>query len=318
MSRCAAAVLLAALLLVPGLASARERAAQQPLPRALWAAPPIPSGDDSEEPTSPSGKKPAATPAPTPAATPAGAEPGGKPGEEPTRPGAAATGEPTTAAKVKPKRDVLYGAGINLRGIFVPNWFLSAFVKHSTPLNSFTLGGEFVRRKGNFDLVAALNFGFYSPPDGNWMGKNKSYADDVDYLQFRNLNVLSFEVAFIWHHDFLKWLSLVYGAGLGLGVVLGDIYRISSSGCDANNITDVNQCHPLGQDPKSPGTWPAGTGADTPGSPHFYREDGVWPVVPIIHLLIGLNFKINEQISIRLDGGFHDAFYVGIGSHYFF
>ena len=82
------------------------------------------------------------------------------------------------------------------------------------------VGGEFIRRKGDFDLVASVNFGFYSPPDGTYLGKNKNPAVDADYVQFRDLNLLAFDLTFLWHHEVLPWLSLVYGAGLGLGIEL--------------------------------------------------------------------------------------------------
>jgi hypothetical protein len=250
------------------------------------------------------------------------------PNAEPSEP------RPTEAkvtARERPKRDVLYGAGLHLRGIFVPEWFLNAFLDSSTALNSVSLGGEFVRRKGNFDLVATINFGFYSPPDGTYLGNGKNPAYDADYLQFRDLNVLTFDVSFLWHHDFTKWLSLVYGAGLGLGIVLGDIYRISNfqGNCTPENLKNLSQCNPvrpgnyddLAQWNNNRDAWlNANTrnGPDTPQAPHLYREEGKWPVIPMVHLLIGLNFKINEQISVRVDGGFHDAFYVGAASHYFF
>jgi hypothetical protein len=242
---------------------------------------------------------------------------------EPNKPGSAATppGEPIETLKAKPKKDVSYGFGVLFRGIFVPEWFLGAFFDANTSLNSVALGGEFVRRKGNFDLVASINFGFYSPKDGNYLGKGKLPSVDTDYIQFRNLNLLAFDVAFLWHHDFTKWLSLVYGAGLGLGVVLGDIWRISDwEFCTKDNVKDLGACHPKlssPYDPVDPSTWPYGNGEDTPGNPHVYREDGVWPVIPIVHLLVGVNFKISEQFSVRVDGGFHNAFYVGAAGQYF-
>lgn len=228
---------------------------------------------------------------------------------------------PETTISRKSRSGVEYGLGFQFRGIFVPSWFLNAFLNTSTPLNSVAMGGEFVRRKGNFDLVGSINFGFYSPEDGNYMAKNKSYERDVDYIQFRDLNLLAFDVAFIWHHDFNPWISLVYGAGLGFGVVLGDIYRISNSGCTPENVGDTSQCYPRGMDRAHQEEWLTQntcTGPDSPENPCLYREEGVWPVVPIVHLLLGVNFKINDQMSLRVDTGFHDAFYFGATGHYFF
>jgi len=250
---------------------------------------------------------------------------------EPGEPGtstAEAGVEPAAQVKAQAKPSALYGAGFTFNGKFVPTWFLNAFLNHSTPLNSISLGGQFIRRKGNFDLIASVNFGFYSPRDGNYMGKNKSYDIDVDYLQFRNLNLLSFEVAFVWHHNFTEWLSLVYGAGLGLGVVLGDIYRISAGGgtegrgkCTPENAENIDECYPLGMDTSRREEWLSQHSCnteDTVDNPCLYPEKDVWPVIPMVHLLVGLNFKISEQFSVRVDGGWHDAFYVGATSHYFF
>jgi hypothetical protein len=269
------------------------------------------SSDEPSRPGEPSARKPSDEP--LKAGEPAVRKPGDEPGHRP--------GDPPPPERPKPKKAVLYGAGVQVRGIFVPSWFLGAFLDRSTALNSASIGGEFIRRKGNFDLVASINFGFYSPPDGNYMGRGKNPAIDVDYIQFRNLNVLAFDVAFIWHHDFLPWLSLIYGAGLGFGVVLGDIYRISNSGCTPENAGDPSKCYPKGMDLANREAWLAKNtcqGPDGPDAPCLYREDGKWPVIPIVHLLIGLNFKVTEKISIRVDGGFHDAFYCGATGHYFF
>lgn len=266
-----------------------------------------PGAKDSEEPTKPGGE-------PTKPGEPGAVRPG--------EPGAVRPGEPAPV-KAKPKRDVLYGVGLQVRGVFVPSWFLKMFLEESTSLNSASIGAEFIRRKGNFDLIASLNFGFYSPPDGNYLGRGKNAMVDTDYVVFRNLNVLAFGVTFIWHHDFLKWLSLVYGAGLGFGVVLGDIYRVSNGtpGC-ASAPGDTGKCYPINMDLNNRDTWLANhqcsSGSDGPGSPCQFREDGKWPVIPIVHLLIGLNFKVTDQISIRADMGWHDAFYFGATGHYLF
>ena len=272
---------------------------------------------DTEEPTPPTGVG-AETPTP-----PAG-EPGGVPGEEPTPAGAPTPGEPPAppAATVTGAPKVSYGAGMHLRGLFVPTWFLNMFLDASTPLNSVALGGEFVRRKGDFDIVASMNFGFYSPENGNYLGNGKNPAIDTDYIEFRGLNLLAFDVAFIGHHYFLPWLSMIYGAGLGFGIVLGDIYRISNGPqCTHENVSGTGECYPVGMDLNNRDSWLSNhtcAGPDSPGAPCQYKEPDVWPVVPIVHLLLGVNFKINEQFSVRVDGGFHNAFYFGAAGHYFF
>lgn len=289
---------------------------------------------DPEEPKKPAEAKPGEEPAKPGETAKPGEEPSkpgatAKPADEPAKPAATKVGEPAptpaTEAAAK-KSDVSYGIGLHVRGIFVPTWFLNLFLQASTPLNSMGFGAEFIRRKGNFDLVASVDYGFYSPRDGNYLGKNKNPAVDTDYLQFKNLSVLGFNVHFLWHHYFLKWFSLVYGAGVGLGVVLGNIYRVSNDPdrCNQNTFRDANACYPKGMDPARREEWlsdPKNQGtsdSDSPNSPKVYKETGKWPVIPIVHLLIGVNFKISEQFSVRVDGGWRDAFYAAATGQYFF
>jgi len=238
------------------------------------------------------------------------------------------------------KKDVVYGVGLQGRGLFLPYGFLDLFLDQGNGLASGSVGLEVVRRKGNFDLVGSINFGFYTASDGNFRGNGKPLVES-DYIQFQDLNLLAFDVAFIWHHNFNRWLSLVYGAGLGFGVVLGGIYRISNvpdapqaglhGSCTQANEGDPNLCNPTKKGSQDEKDWranrkkwlaehpcPAGQSQDDPLSPCLFKEDGVWPVLPIIHLLIGLNFKITEQLNFRIDGGFHNAFYVGGATHWFF
>ena len=230
-----------------------------------------------------------------------------------------------------------YGIGLTGRGIFVPFWFLDMFLDEGTAMYSGAVGAEFVRRKGNFDLVASVNLNFYTPPDGNFLGNGKPSVD-IDYIRFDGLHVLSFEVDFIWHHNFNNWLSLVYGAGLGFGIVLGDVLRMSTHGdrlrdgtCSTADAGDLDKCNPTKPGSADETEWKADrekwldkkqenmcTDRDSPQSPCMFVEDDVWPVVPIIHLLIGLNFRVTNELNIRVTGGWHDAFYVGATTQWFF
>ena len=250
--------------------------------------------------------------------------------------------------KRRSKGKAIYGIGLTGRGIFVPFWFLDMFLDAGTGLYSGAIGAEFIRRKRNFDLVASINFNFYSPPDGNFLGNGKPSVD-IDHIVFDNLNVLSFEVDFIWHHNFTDWLSLVYGAGLGFGIVLGDVLRTSVHAdrlngnypvqgdppiCTTGDAGDMAKCNPI--DPKAtdrdeqekvwnkdPADWYDKYGKkcsskDSPQDPCQFPEEDVWPVVPIVHLLIGLNFRVTNELNIRLTTGWHDAFYVGATTQWFF
>jgi hypothetical protein len=271
----------------------------------------------------------------------AAGEPGGASGSG--EPGASGAGEPPSpvkpvaaVAKVAEKRQ--FGLGFSIRSIFIHKWLMSAFLKESTPVNSAAFGGEFIYRKGTFDIIASIEFGLYSPEDGNYLGKDKNPATDVDYIQFDNFNILSFGVHFIKHHPILPWVSFIWGGGVGLGVVLGNIYRVSAGkGCDASTAGNEGQCYPIGNwDPKNPDAWlndPANWGRDGDScadaekgqgncddynNPKRFKEEDVWPVVPLVHLLVGFDFKITDSFGVRVDGGFRNSFYIGAAGHYFF
>jgi hypothetical protein len=261
----------------------------------------------------------------------------GEPGSDPEGPDAV-SGEPAPSpagpqAVKKEASGASYGAGLQVRGIFLPTWFHDMYVDASTPVSSASVGAEFIRRKGNLDIVGSLNFGFYNPPDGNYLGNGETPATETDYVDFRDLNALGLDVTFIWHYDFTSWLSLVYGAGFGMQFVLGDLYRISAyrNKCTADNVGDLSECNPVPPGDPSLETWNENRDqwlatharkctsgdADSPGNPCLFEEDDVPPVVPVVHLLLGVNFKITEQISVRVDGGFHNAFFFGASGQYF-
>ena len=50
----------------------------------------------------------------------------------------------------------------------------------------------------------------------------------------------------------------------------------------------------------------------------MFKEDGVWPVFPLLHLMLGVNFHLHKNFNLRVDGGFHNAFYFGLGGDYLF
>jgi hypothetical protein len=254
-------------------------------------------------------------------------EPGKGGAGEPGKGGAGEPDKPVTDTPTVAKTPVTskFGVGLHIRAMFIHPWLLGLFFEESTPLNSMGFGAEFVYRRGSFDIIGSIDFGFYSPTDGNYLEKGKNPATEVDYIQFDGLNVLAFSVHFIKHHDILPWMSFVWGGGVGIGIVLGEMFRVSAGeGCDSGTAGDESRCRVRGMDPNNPDPWlndPANQGTedqDNPNSPKRWKETDVWPVVPIVHLLVGFDFKISEQFSVRVDGGFRNAFYFGATGHWFF
>jgi hypothetical protein len=218
--------------------------------------------------------------------------------------------------------DLSYGVAARLRWVSVPGWLLNVFTKKNVPLSSWGTGIEFFRRKANFDLVLSFSYQNMSPPPGNWLGKGAGHPAEVDtdYVVFDNLSMLGADLSFVWHTNFNEWFGIHYGAGIGLAWVRGDILRISdgSPGCTEMNAGDINQCHPITVTPNGSSTlplppMPRTTTPDTPQQPHQFVDSNKPPVLPIINVVVGVNFRLPQVRGweARLEGGFTDAFFLG-------
>ncbi len=278
--------LCAALLLLSGLASV-ARAADEPMPA----------------PTE------SAMPAPTESAPPA--------------PGAAGpvvpAGELAEETPVQRQADLSYGVAARLRWVSVPAWMLNLFTKKNVPLSSWGTGIEFFRRKANFDLVLSFSYQNMSPPDGNWLGKGHMANIDTDYVQFDGLALWGVDLGFVWHAPINEWFGIHFGAGIGVAYVAGDILRTSNTGCNEMNAGDISMCKPLGSTYNQSSntlTLNASTlspGPDDPQNPHRFADPNVPPVLPIVNLLFGVNFRLPQVRGweARLEGGFYNAFFMG-------
>jgi hypothetical protein len=229
-------------------------------------------------------------------------------------------GELAEEAPTQRIADLSYGVAARLRWVSVPGWLLNGFTKKNVPLSSWGTGIEFFRRKANFDLVLSFSYQNMSPPPGNWLGTGKDNASyDTDYVVFDNLSTLGADLSFIWHTNFNEWFGIHYGAGIGLAWVRGDILRISNgSGCTEMNAGDINQCHPIGIMPNGSSTlpippMPRTTTPDTPQQPHQFVDTNKPPVLPIVNVVVGVNFRLPQVRGweARLEGGFYDAFFLG-------
>jgi hypothetical protein len=222
--------------------------------------------------------------------------------------------------------NVSYGVGARLRWVSVPKWMLNLFTKKNVPLSSYAVAGEFYRRKGEFDFILSIGYQNMSPPDGNWLGKNHDASIDTDYVQFKGLGFAGVDLSFVWHTFFNDWFGMHYGAGLGLGIVTGHMLRTSNfSGCTEANAGDYTKCHPIGADCPPSGCTDAslaalGPGPDDPQMPHRFTDGDVPPVLPIVNVVVGVDFRLPRVRGweAKLEGGFYDAFFLGGGVGYTF
>jgi hypothetical protein len=230
-----------------------------------------------------------------------------------------------------------YALGARIRGLWVTQTMLSPYLQSSTNMQNASLGLEFIYRKRTYDVVTSLDFSFVSPADGNYLGAGKDPTVDTHYVEFRNLNFLSVDVSIIGHNWLTKWkgggLEIRYGAGLGLGAVLGDILETNNdTNCgtmqggvyiDPSNTT---LCHPRGillnqtdtqaKLKATEAAYPAMP--DVAQDPHRHIIGDKPPVMAVLNILLGFNFRVHPHASIDIEAGFRDAMFFGFGAHYWF
>jgi hypothetical protein len=268
---------------------------------------------------------PGAVPAPaeTPMPPPAAAEPDETPppGTGPAVPMGGAVG---AAATARPG-NVSYGLGARLRWVSVPGWMLNLFTKRNVPLSSWSSALEFYRRKGEFDFIVSIGYQNMSPPDGNWLGRGHDAAIDTDYVQFKGLAFWGIDASFVWHTFFNDWMGMHYGAGLGLGIMTGQMLRTSNAGCTEANAGNVAACHPIAVACQNGVCSDAdlaklGPGVDDPADPHRFADPNVPPALPIVNVLVGMDFRLPHVRGweAKIEGGFYDAFFLGGGVGYTF
>jgi len=229
-----------------------------------------------------------------------------------------------------------YGVGLRARYVALPEWFLDIFTDESVALSSAALGAEFIlRRAPDFDWVIAAEYMFASPPDGNWLGNGET-TRKADYIHFDNFGFVNIDATAVWNQKFSRWVTVTYGAGLGVGIPTGSAVQASSTrngergtgdgpDCLPDELDDLGACHPPGcgadgicsereleamrsqDDPQ----------ADPDAKAAAFDLD-VWPVIPVVHLMVGARFTLHRNFELRVDGGFHNALFLGTALQYLF
>jgi hypothetical protein len=231
-------------------------------------------------------------------------------------------GELAEEAPAQRAADVSYGVAARGRWVTVPEWMLNLFTEENVPLSAWGTGFEFFRRKANFDLVLSFSYQNMAPPPGNWLGKGNPPNIDTDYVVLDGLALWSTDISFIWHTNFNDWFGMHYGAGIGIAYVAGDVLRISNGPqCTAANAGDIHQCYPSNIPMPDPSAdrltlQPQATITDVPdtqGNPRQFRDTNKPPVLPIVNLLVGVNFRLPQVRGweARIEGGFYNAFFLG-------
>ena len=225
-----------------------------------------------------------------------------------------------------------YGLSARWRWVTVPGWFLGLFTQKNVPLstlNCFALEGFWRKhdredRNRTWEILVSVGYQNMSPPDGMWLGRGKDASIDTDLVQVKGLGLVTMDASYVLRQYFNPYFGIHYGAGLGLGVVRGKVLRTSAQ-CDPVTgkcqVIVANVCggaNPPCTDAQLKQT--EGTPDLGPTGPHRFQETAVPSAIPIINLLFGLDFPIPDAkgLEFRVEGGFYDAFFIGLSGGYVF
>jgi hypothetical protein len=262
------------------------------------------------------------------------------PGSEPLPPGSQSAPAPaaengaaasSSSSSASSSSTHEYDLGARIRYVFVPGFMMSPFLQAWTAVNGVAVGIEGIRRNPTWDLVLSLDMTFPGVQDGNYLGSGKDPMLDTHYTQFRNISFLSLDVAVVWHVNVTKWMEFRYGFGIGVGAVLGDVLLTNNSDqvCNQQTFGDTSRCYPI-----SPSVGPIRlnqpdtetklkatenpNATDVAQDPHRHVTGDKPPVLPVINFLIEMRFKILRHLAAKVDAGFRNAPFVGVGAEYCF
>jgi hypothetical protein len=264
--------------------------------------------------------KPVTTPAPAkePSAPVSGAD------SPETEPDCSKPGDPRCAAVTGTVAggEVEYGVGVRLRSVWVPRPVLELFVTRTAGgAHNYGIGVDLTRRRGATELQLGFEFEHINVGQGVWINKgdNVAMGDEADYVlgpdrstgSGNQFGWFTMEFSFFNHAEITPWLSVRYGAGLGLGVLIGEIdhYNIICAP-GATNASPTPGCVPM---PRF-----NGTGTFSEGQETLVKYDLGTPVFPVVNAVLGVQLKPTDHTTINLEGGIRTMPFVGVSSSMFF
>ncbi len=205
-----------------------------------------------------------------------------------------------TAEEKQKKIAPEFGLGLRFRTIYIPKFVIELFYEEATSsVFKPGFGLELSRRNGNFELVFGVEYENLSPDDGFFLGKddNPNVPEQApDYVVFDDFSWVAADVAFLFNAPLNKQLSFRYGAGLGIGVVLGEV-RQTDSTCAPGTDDIQTDCM------ANPDAMQVDEAADLP------------PVLPVVNLLAGLQWRPAEKLTINLETGLRSVPFLGLSSN---
>ena len=192
------------------------------------------------------------------------------------------------------------GLGLRLRQVHVLDQMLELFVGEAPGgAAHIGFGAEFIRQRGNFALSLGVEYEKLEAKEGLWLEKGDSIPqDEPDKIEFEDFGWVGVDINFTWNADLTSMFSLRYGAGLGVGLVLGNALRTDFRCATTELVEGDGQC----------------TNSPMPEGPDRRDVEEIPPVFPIINMIIGAQFRPTDNIAINVEGGLRTLFPFAGGS----
>ena len=188
-----------------------------------------------------------------------------------------------------------WGLGVKVRRSFAPVGLQKLFVD-DTPGKTHDDGAgfDFARRVRQLELVIGFGYDHLDGLDGYYLekGGDPLMPGKVNFVHFDQLRWYTAEFTVVDHVRLHKFLEFRYGAGLGIGLVQGQV-RETSALCVGPDLQQDCVNDPAGMKQNQPANIP--------------------PVLPVINVLVGLQLEPFRWLHIHVDAGLHTAPYVGAG-----
>ncbi|MBT8492303.1 MAG: hypothetical protein KJO07_04520 [Deltaproteobacteria bacterium] len=206
---------------------------------------------------------------------------------------------PAAAADAVDPEAPRYGVQVRGRFMFLPKGLVEIAVDEA-PSGMFEpgFGVDFIRRKGNFELVVGFGYDRIRTDEGLFLEKgDQPPAESPDYVVFDGLGWITGEVLFMWHTQLHEMVHLRYGGGFGLGLIVGDALQTDTVCTGASTST----CTPI-----------------TSGPGQIDDPADIFPIWPVVNFRGGVQVRPNDDITINFDLGLRTAFFFGMSAGYYF
>lgn len=234
---------------------------------------------------------------------------------------------PTTTTATEPP--VEYGVGLRARYLHLHAKVQELFIERVPgPAVGKGAGIELARRRGDLEIQLSAELDYLEPAEGVYIETGADVApppagrgDEADFVlapehnNNKRLGWMTFEFTFLNHATITKRIKLRYGAGLGVGILRGELGRYDIICTDATNAKPAPGCAPPDAPFNGTGTYSDDGGRITPGTIATYNLPRV---LPVVNAIIGLQFRPLAKMTINVEGGIRTVPFIGASTAFFF